>query len=46
MRLDVVVLVTFGEEYYTLCNSLLRIVLQCTFTSSHLDSDLPSASYS
>jgi len=39
--LDVSVLVIFGEEYYTVCNSLLHSFIQCTFTSSHLDLDLP-----
>jgi len=39
--LDVVVLVLFGEVYYTLCNSLLHSFLQYTFTSFHLNLDLP-----
>jgi len=39
--LDVIVLVIFGEVYYTLRNSLLHSFLQFAFTSSRLDLDLP-----
>lgn len=39
--LSMIFLVMFGEGYYTLCNSSLHSFLQCTFTSSHLDSNLP-----